>query len=196
MRWLPRWAVWLAGAVPLALLVADILADRLGPDPVVVIEHRLGRTALYFIIASLSVTPLLRLGRLNLIRFRRTLGLLAFSYATLHVLAWAVLDLGLLWAQILRDVVKRPYLIVGASAFVILAILAATSADSMIRRLGAGRWKALHRSIYAGVLLAILHWIWAYKLPPAKALAVGAGVAVILALRLPVVDRAVRALRK
>lgn len=195
MRRVPIPLVWLAGAVPLALLIADTLGNRLGADPVVAIEHRLGRTALYFIIASLTITPLMRLGRINLIRYRRALGLLGFSYALLHVAAWVVLDMGLLWGQILRDVVKRPYLIVGMAAFLILLVMAATSSDSAIRRLGARRWKTLHRAIYAGVLLGILHWLWAYKLWPDKAVAIGVGVVVILALRLPVVDQRLRALR-
>ena len=195
MRRVPIPLVWLAGAVPLALLVADTLGNRLGADPVVAIEHRLGRTALYFIIASLTITPLMRLGRINLIRYRRALGLLGFSYALLHVAAWVVLDMGLLWGQILRDVVKRPYLIVGMAAFLILLAMAATSSDSAIRRLGARRWKTLHRAIYAGVLLGILHWLWAYKLWPDKAVGIGVGVVVILALRLPAVDQRLRALR-
>ena len=194
MRRLPIPVVWLAGAIPLALLVLDTLGGRLGADPVVTIEHRLGRTALYFVIAALTITPLMRLGRVNLVRYRRPLGLLAFSYAVLHVAAWVVLDMGLLWGQILRDVVKRPYLIVGMAAFVILAVMAATSSDSAIRRLGARRWKTLHRALYAGVLLAILHWLWAYKLWPDKAVAIGVGVMVILALRLPAVDQRLRSL--
>ena len=196
MRRLPIGAVWLAGALPLALLVWDTLGNRLGADPVVRIEHRLGRTALYFLIASLCVTPLLRLARVNLVRFRRPLGLLAFSYAVLHVAAWVVLDMGLLWGQLLRDVVKRPYLVVGMTGFAILTAMAATSSDAAIRRLGARRWKALHRGAYVAVSLAILHWLWAYKLWPDKAVAIGAGVALILALRLPVVQRLARSLIK
>lgn len=194
MRRIPIPAVWMAGSVPLMLLVADTLRGRLGADPVVVIEHRLGRTALYFLIASLCVTPLMRLGRINLVRYRRPLGLLAFSYAVLHVTAWVVLDMGLLWGQILRDVVKRPYLIVGMAGFVILAVMAASSSNAAIRRLGARRWKLLHRPVYAAVLLVILHWLWAYKLWPDKAVAIGAGVLLILALRLPAVERRLRAL--
>ena len=141
IRRLPTGVVWGLGSLPLVLLAWDTLAGNLGVDPVRDIEHRLGRTALYFVIAALTITPLMRLGRVNLVRYRRPLGLLAFSYAVLHVAAWVVLDMGLLWGQILRDVVKRPYLIVGMAAFVILAVMAATSSDSAIRRLGARRWK-------------------------------------------------------
>ena len=195
MRRIPLWTLWLAGAVPLGLLLADAFGGRLGADPVVAIEHRLGRTSLYLVIASLCVTPMLRLAKVNLVRFRRTLGLLAFSYALMHVTAWIVFDMGLLWGQLLRDVVRRPYLIVGMAAFMILAVMAATSSDSAIRKLGTRRWKRLHRAVYAAVILAILHWIWAYKLVPDKALAIGALAAAILALRLPAVDRCLRKVR-
>ena len=196
LRRVPIWAVWLLGAIPLALLVWDVLAGAVGVDPVRDIEHRLGRTTLYLVLVTLCVTPLLRLGRINLIRLRRPLGLLAFSYGVLHVLAWAVLDMGLLWQQAARDILKRPYLTFGMAGFVILAILAATSSDSMIRRLGPKRWKAVHRLVYAAVLLGILHWLWAYKLWPPKGLAVGAGAVLLLGLRLPAVSRWLGALKK
>ncbi|HRO16316.1 MAG TPA: protein-methionine-sulfoxide reductase heme-binding subunit MsrQ [Paracoccus sp. (in: a-proteobacteria)] len=196
LRRLPRGAVWGLGAIPLILLVADAVSGRLGIDPVRDIEHRLGRTAIYFVIASLCVTPLLRLGRVNLMKFRRPLGLLGFSYAVLHLGAWLVLDMALLWGQLLRDIAKRPYLTFGMGAFVILAILAATSSDSAIRRLGPVGWRGVHRLVYFAAPLGILHWLWAYKLWPGKGLAVGALVLALLALRLPgVSDRLRRAKR-
>ena len=184
LRRLPVWAVWIMGAVPLALLIADMLGGRLGIDPVRDIEHRLGRTAIYLLIASLAVTPLRRFTGVNLIRFRRAVGLLCFTYAVLHLAAWAILDMGLLWGQALRDIAKRPYLTIGMAGFAILAILAATSSDAAIRRLGAVRWRRLHRLVYAAPLLGILHWLLAYKIWPAKGLAVGALIVVILAPRL------------
>ncbi|WP_246026601.1 sulfite oxidase heme-binding subunit YedZ [Paracoccus luteus] len=196
LRRIPIWAVWLLGAIPLALLVGDVATGNVGVDPIRDIEHRLGRTALYLLIATLSVTPLLRLARINLIRLRRPLGLLTFSYAVVHLLAWAVLDMGLLWEQALRDILKRPYLTFGMAGFVILAILAATSSDSTIRRLGAARWKSVHRLVYGAVLLGVLHWLWAYKLWPPKGLAVGALVLILLGLRLPWVARWLSSVRK
>ena len=196
LRRLPIWSVWLLGSIPLALLVWDVLVGAVGVDPVRDIEHRLGRTTLYLVLVTLCVNPLLRLGRINLIRLRRPLGLLAFSYGVLHVLAWAVLDMGLLWQQAARDILKRPYLTFGMAGFVILAILAVTSSDSMIRRLGPKPWKAVHRLVYAAVLLGILHWLWAYKLWPPKGLAVGAGAVLLLGLRLPAVSRWLGALKK
>lgn len=165
LRLIPVWAVWLAGMLPLVLLVVDTLNGALGVEPVRDIEHRLGRTALYFLVASLAVTPLLRMTRVNLMRFRRALGLLCFSYAVLHVLAWVVMDMGLLWSQILRDLVKRPYLFFGMGCLALLIILAATSNDLSIRRLGGAAWRRIHRLVYVAAPLAALHWIWALKIP-------------------------------
>ncbi len=163
LRRVPEWAVWAAAALPLSLLVYDTLTGRLGVDPIRDIEHRLGRTALYFLIGSLAITPLRRVFRLNAIHLRRALGLVAFSYAALHLAAWVVFDMGLLWSQMLKDVVKRPYLVFGMTAFVILILLAATSNRYSIRRLGR-RWGKLHKLVYAAAILACLHWLWALKL--------------------------------
>lgn len=182
LRRVPVWAVWLAGLVPLAWLVWDVATGAVGVDPVRDIEHRLGRTALYLLIASLCVTPLLRLARVNLMRFRRALGLLCFTYAILHVAAWVAMDMGFLWGQMARDVVKRPYLVMGMAAFLMLAALAITSNDASVRRMGAG-WRRLHRLAYTAVLLVMAHWLWALKLWEGKPLAILAFVGVILALR-------------
>ncbi|SHM13147.1 sulfoxide reductase heme-binding subunit YedZ [Paracoccus solventivorans] len=184
LRRLPTGVVWALGALPLALLVWDTLAGVLGIDPVRDIEHRLGRTAVYFLVASLCVTPLLRLARVNLMKFRRPLGLLAASYAGLHLLAWVVLDMGLRWEQALKDIARRPYLTIGMAALAILLILAATSSNAAIRRLGAHRWGAIHRLVYLAAPLALFHWLLAHKIWPAKPLLILGAVAILLALRL------------
>ena len=181
-RRVPVWVVWALGLVPLAVLGCDLAQGGLGPDPVAAIEHRLGRTAVYLLLATLSVTPILRFCRINLVRFRRALGLLTFLYAALHLTAWVVLDMGLMWSEALRDVVRRPYLKIGMAAWVILAILAATSSNRAIRALGR-RWKTLHRLVYPAAGLAILHWLMAYKLWPAWGLTMGAALVILLALR-------------
>ncbi|MCQ0969503.1 protein-methionine-sulfoxide reductase heme-binding subunit MsrQ (plasmid) [Paracoccus sp. TK19116] len=185
-RMVPVWAVWLGGMIPLALLVFDTLTNRLGIDPVRDIEHRLGRTALYFLIATLLVTPVLRLTRVNLIRFRRALGLITFTYAVLHVAAWIGFDMGLVWSQMLRDVVKRPYLIFGMVAFVILIALAVTSNNASIRKMGSGGWRRLHKLIYIAAPVAALHWLWALKVWEVKPLAILAVILALLALRVVV----------
>lgn len=195
LRRIPEWAVWVAGGLPLALLVYDTLTGGLGVDPVRDIEHRLGRTALYFLIATLAVTPIRHLFKINLIHLRRALGLLSFSYALLHLLAWVVFDMGLLWAQMLQDVLKRPYLIFGMLAFVILILLAVTSNRFSIRRLGRN-WLRLHKLIYVAAVLACLHWLWALKLWTSWPLSCAAAILVLLMLRLPVITQAIKNIRE
>ena len=194
LRRMPNGIVWLLGAMPLALLVWDTVAGRLGVDPVRDIEHRLGRTALYFVVGSLCFTPALRLFRINLVKFRRPVGLVAFTYAALHLGAWVVLDMGLLWAQLLADIVKRPYLVLGMIAFTILAVMAATSSNRVLRKLGPVRWRQVHRLIYAAASLAVLHWLVSHKIWPAWGMTVGAAILLLLALRIPVIQTNVRKL--
>lgn len=182
LRRIPEWAVWLLGGLPLLLLGYDTLTGQLGVDPVRDIEHRLGRTALYFLIASLAVSPARRLFRLNATHLRRVLGLLCFSYASLHLAAWVVFDMGLLWPQMLRDVIKRPYLIFGMASFVILILLAITSNRFSIRRLGRG-WGRLHKLVYPAAVLASLHWLWALKLWTAWPLFCAGTILLLLSLR-------------
>lgn len=178
-RRLPVWAVWAAGLIPLALLVWDTFMGGLGIDPIRDIEHRLGRTALYFLIASLCVTPLLRVVGISLMKFRRALGLLAFTYAGLHVLSWLTMDMGFLWAQMGRDIIKRPYLLLGMVGFVILLALAVTSNNASIRRMGGQAWRKLHKLVYLAAPLVALHWILALKVFPVTP---GFWLVVILAL--------------
>ena len=183
LRHVPVSAVWLAGLIPLALLVLDTLGGHLGVDPVRDIEHRLGRTAIYFLIATLTVTPLLRLTRVNLMRFRQALGLICFTYLVCHLAAWIAFDMGFLWAQIVRDVVKRPYLIFGMIAFLMLLALAVTSNRWSIRRMGAG-WRHLHRLIYPAAILAAAHWLWALKVWESWPLMILSVILTLLSLRL------------
>ncbi|TRW98584.1 sulfoxide reductase heme-binding subunit YedZ [Paracoccus sp. M683] len=186
LRRIPVWAVWLAGAFPLGLLIWDIFTGGLGVEPVRDIEHRLGRTALYFLIATLSVTPLLRITGISLMRFRRALGLICFSYAMLHVASWVSMEMGFRWQQMLGDVVKRPYLIFGMSALVMLVALAVTSNDSSIRRMCAAGWRRLHRLVYPAAVLASIHWIWALKLWEQKPLMILGAILLLLLLRLAI----------
>lgn len=166
LRRLPVWSVWLAGLFPLCLLIWDIFNGGLGVEPVRDVEHRLGRTALYFLIASLAVTPLLRIAGISLMKFRRALGLLCFTYAGLHLLSWVTMDMAFLWSQMVRDVFKRPYLLFGMSALLLLLPLAITSNNLSIRRMGGQAWRKLHKLVYLAAPLVALHWIWALKTFP------------------------------
>lgn len=184
LRKLPVWAVYLAGALPLAWIVWLLFTDGLGIDPVKQIEHRLGKIGLQLIVAGLAVTPLRRLAGLNLLRFRRAIGVLAFSYVVLHLAAWLVLDMALLWRQILGDIVKRPYLTLGMAGFLALLPLAATSNDRALRRLGGMRWRRLHRLVYPAALLGGVHYLWLVKAWPPEPFVYLGAILVLLALRL------------
>lgn len=186
LRRIPVWALWLGGLVPLALLVWDAATGGLGIDPVRDIEHRLGRTALYVLVAGLAVTPVLRITGISFMRFRRALGLLCFTYAGLHVLSWAVMDMALLWGAMARDVVKRPYLVFGMAAFLMLAALAVTSNDASLRRMGTQAWRGLHRLVYVAAPLVALHWIWALKTFPVEPVLWLMAILVLLGLRIAV----------
>jgi methionine sulfoxide reductase heme-binding subunit len=157
-RRVPTWVVYLGGLVPLVLLVWGAVANDLGADPVKALERQLGLLGLQFLLASLAITPLRRLG-LNLIRFRRALGLLAFSYIALHLVAWVWLDMGLRWSEMAADLVKRPYIIAGMVGFAALLPLAATSTNAAIRRMGPAAWGRLHKLAYLAILAGILHFV-------------------------------------
>lgn len=181
LRRLPTWPVWLAGVLPLVWLIWAAIAGGLGVDPVKEIEKSLGLWALQFLLASLCVTPL-RWAGLNLIRFRRALGVTAFLYAALHFVAWLGLDMALRWEEIGRDLVKRPYIIVGMVGLVTMIPLALTSTDSAIRRLGGAKWRKLHRLAYVAGLAGALHFTILVKSWPLEPLIyLGAVTAVLLA---------------
>lgn len=184
LRRIPVWAVWLAGAVPFAVLLWDIFTGGLGVDPVQEVEHRLGQTALYFLIGGLAVTPLLRLTGVSLMRFRRAIGVICFAYALPHVLAWVVLDMGLLWGQMARDILKRPYLLFGMGSFLILIALAMTSNNLSLRRMSGQAWRRLHKLVYVAAPLAAMHWLWAIKVNEIAPIFWAAVIALLLASRL------------
>lgn len=190
-RRVPTRAVYLLGCVPLVLLVWGAVTGGLGVEPVKAIEHRLGELGLQFLLASLAITPLRRLG-LNLIRFRRALGLLAFFYISLHLVAWVWLDMGLRWAEMAADLVKRPYVILGMVGFLALLPLAATSTNAAIRAMGPVAWGRLHRLAYVAILAGILHLVLLSKVWTVEVL-VYAGLALaLLGVRL-IPRRALRA---
>lgn len=157
-RKVPTSVVYGLGALPLALLLWGAVSGGLGVEPVKAIEHRLGELGLQFLLASLAITPLRRLD-LNLLRFRRALGLLAFGYVVLHLTAWIWLDMGLRWSEMAADLYKRPYVILGMVGFLALVPLALTSTNAAIRRLGPKSWGRLHKLSYVAILAGTLHLV-------------------------------------
>ena len=192
MRFGPRqllWAKWMVfglSLLPLLRLIVLGLQDRLTANPIEFITRATGDWTLYFLCLTLAVTPLRRVTGLNaLIRFRRMLGLFTFFYASLHFLTFIWFDHFFDLAEMVRDILKRPFIAMGFSAFVLLVPLALTSNDLMLRKLGR-RWSVLHRLIYLIAILALLHFWWmrAGKNNFTEPLVIGSVIAVLLALRL------------
>jgi methionine sulfoxide reductase heme-binding subunit len=182
-RRVPTWAVYSLGVVPLGFLVWGAVTNELGADPVKAVEHRLGLLGLQFLIASLAISPLRRAG-LNLIRFRRALGLLAFFYVVLHLVAWIWLDMGLRWSEMAADLWKRPYIIAGMVGLAALLPLALTSTNAAIRQMGPVAWGRLHRLAYLAILAGILHFVLLSKVWTTEVLLYAALSLGLLAIRL------------
>lgn len=177
--------VVVGGILPAVVLVIRLLTGSLGADPAEDLEHSTGLTALVLLLSSLAMTPLKRVtGLAALVRLRKPLGLWAFAYAVLHLSCYLVFDQSLLWGEIANDVLKRPYITVGFSAFLILLLLAVTSPTPMIRRLGGQRWQRLHRLAYVAAVLAVLHFLWLVKLDITRPVIAGLVLIGLLALRI------------
>ncbi len=178
------WALYAIGMTPGIWTFYLALNDQLGADPLKTLERTLGLWALRFLVVGLAITPLRRVGGPNLVRYRRTVGLLAFFYALFHVTVYVVLDQGLDVAAIVADIVKRPFITIGMVAFAILTPLAITSNATMIRRLGGAAWQRLHRWVYVAAAAAALHFIMLLKTVTFEAAFYAAMVALFLAFRL------------
>ena len=156
-----RAALHLLCWLPAAWLFYLAATDGLGANPAEALLRSLGDWALRFLCVALAVTPLRQwLHWPQLAAYRRMLGLYTFLYATLHWLAYVVFDMGLDWAGIVADLPKRPFILVGTLAWLVLLVLAVTSIPALVRRLGGRRWQKLHRAVYAVAALAVLHFLW------------------------------------
>ena len=168
----PRWfsrvlllAVCLPGVFALGAFVSDLLLHTrwFGSNPIKEGEHFLGDWTLRFLVATLAITPLRRLtGWVWLTRHRRTLGLTAFSYLMAHWLTYALLDIQLDWHDLVRDLIKRPYIMIGMAGLVMMLPLAITSTQRMMRRLGR-RWGLLHRLVYVIPIAGVIHFWMSVK---------------------------------
>jgi sulfoxide reductase heme-binding subunit YedZ len=155
--------------IPAALAIGWTLSDILegtryfGSNPVKEVEHFLGRWTLRLICATLTITPLRQITGWNwLAKHRRTLGLFAFSYVTLHWIAYAALDVQFNWAELTKDLLKRPYIYLGMTALLLMLPMAITSTKAMIKRLGKN-WGRLHKAIYVIAIIGVIHYGMAVK---------------------------------
>ena len=147
--------------LPFAWLAYGAFTDGLGANPAEFLIRATGDWTLRFICSALAVTPLRVMAKLNgLARFRRMTGLYAYFYVVLHLLCYSWFDMGFEWGDIARDIAKRPFILVGFSAFVLLTPLAATSFNRAIKAMGAKRWQRLHKLVYPIAGLGLLHFFW------------------------------------
>jgi sulfoxide reductase heme-binding subunit YedZ len=152
------------GLVPLALMLWDLYRKRVGANPLEFVTRTTGMLALVFLVISLAVTPLRRTTGLNwLVRFRRMLGLFAFFYGSLHLLTYVAFDRFFHLTTIPADVVKRPFIAIGMTAFLLMLPLAITSTDKMVKRLGGRRSALLHRVVYVSGIFGVLHYYMLVK---------------------------------
>ncbi|MEO4045325.1 protein-methionine-sulfoxide reductase heme-binding subunit MsrQ [Hoeflea sp. CAU 1731] len=177
-------AVYAVGFIPAVWTFYLGIIDQLGADPMRVLEQTLGLWALRFLIITLAITPLRDLFGYNFVRYRRAFGLLCFYYTLLHLTTYVVLDQNLNIAVILNDVFKRPFITAGVLSFVVLTLLAITSNNMMIHRMGAASWIKLHRFVYLAAAAAAVHFILLVKSWPMEPLVYFAIVMTLLACRL------------
>jgi sulfoxide reductase heme-binding subunit YedZ len=153
--------LWLLCLWPFVWLVWGAASDSLGANPAEYLIRATGDWTLRVLCFTLAVTPLrVMIGMPEMAKFRRMLGLFTYFYVVLHLLCYSWLDMGFEWADMATDIAKRPFILVGFSAFVLLTPLALTSFNRAIRWLGAKRWQWLHRLVYGVAVLAVLHFFW------------------------------------
>lgn len=182
-RKVPAWFVYILGILPAAWFLYEGLTGGSGADPIKALEHELGEFALKLLILGLCITPLRKHLGVNLLKFRRAIGVMTLVYVVLHLLVWLVLDVQIV-SQIWADILKRPYITVGMVGFALMIPLALTSNNFSVRKLGA-RWRKLHKLTYGIAFLGALHFVMVAKgiqLEPSLYMVVVLG---LIALRVP-----------
>ena len=162
LRKLPAWPLYVLGAGWAVWQFYLGATGGLGVEPIKALEHRYGELALQSLIVTLCVTPLRQHVGLNLLKFRRALGLLSFFFVVAHFAVWAVLDVQTL-ERVWADILKRPYITVGMAAFLLMIPLAITSNNLSLRRIGAATWRRLHKLTYVIAVLGAVHFVWLAK---------------------------------
>jgi sulfoxide reductase heme-binding subunit YedZ len=183
MRRVPAWTVYIVGIAYSVWLFYLGLTGGLGVEPIKSLEHAYGLLGLQSLIAGLAVTPLRNYTGVNLIKFRRAIGLMTFYYILLHLLVWLVLDVQIL-SQIWADILKRKYITVGMAAFVLMIPLALTSNNRALRKIGPVRWRQLHKLTYAVAIMGALHFLWLVKGIQLEPILYTAAIGILLATRI------------
>lgn len=184
LRRIPAWPIYVIATAWVAWVFYKGVSGRLGPDPINALELSYGLLGLQLLIAGLAVTPLRRFAGLNLLKFRRALGVTAFFVILAHFLVWAVLDVQSV-SRVWMEIVKRPYVTVGMVAFMGLIPLAITSNNYMLKKVGGMQWRKLHKLTYPICILAGVHFLWLVKGFQIEPIIYIALILVLLALRFP-----------
>lgn len=172
--------------IPFLLLVWQAVTDSFGANPVEEITHQTGLWALRILLLTLAISPLRKLSGISeWIRLRRMIGLYCFFYACLHFITYAWLDQGFDPGLIFDDVIERPYITFGFTAFVLLIPLAATSVNRVVRYMGGKRWKRLHRLVYVCAIAGVLHYLWLVKADYLNPMIYLLALLILLSFRLP-----------
>lgn len=187
VKWVLKPLVFLVCLLPLVFLVRDGLEGNLSANPISDITNTTGTWTLRFLLVTLAITPVRRItGWNNLLRFRRMLGLFAFLYVALHFTTYIYLDQFFDFAEILKDVAKRPFITVGFASFLILLALALTSNNRITKWMGGKRWQALHRLVYIAGIGGVIHYLWLVKADSQRPLIYGGILLVLLGFRVAV----------
>ena len=177
-------SVFVFALVPFAILLLRIYGNDLGPDPAQELSIETGEWTLRMLLITLAITPLRQItNRVSFIRYRRMLGLFALFYASLHFLSWMIFLLGFRFFAIMEELVERPYITVGFSAYLILLVLGITTPKAMVRKLGKN-WKRLHRLVYVAAVLGTIHLLWILRSNIGEAVFYGTILVVLLGYRL------------
>ena len=163
LRKVPAWPLYILGLLPPVWLFYQAVTGALGVDPVKTMEHQMGEWGLQLLIVSLMITPIRKHVGLNLVKYRRAIGLLAFFYILGHLMVWLSLDIQFRWGEIWKDILKRPAITIGMVGFTVMIPLALTSWNGAIRRLGAAAWQRVHKLAYLAVLAGGIHYVMVVK---------------------------------
>jgi sulfoxide reductase heme-binding subunit YedZ len=180
---IPAWPLYIVLVVPGIWVFYQAVNNQLGADPLKALEFQLGVYALQLLVATLVITPLRNLLGINLIKYRRAIGLMAFFYVLAHLLTYLWLDQQWWWGAIYKDLTKRPYIIIGMLSALTLLPLAVTSNNASIKRLGAASWKKLHRLAYFAAMGGAVHYVLLRKIWEQEPITYVAVVAVLLMYR-------------
>jgi sulfoxide reductase heme-binding subunit YedZ len=162
-RKIPTWLVYLLYVLPIPYFFYSAQTGGMGVEPINALEREMGQITLQLIIIGLAITPLRKYLGLNLLKFRRAIGVLAFSYVVVHLGIWVLLDMNLRWGQMWADIWKRPYITIGMVAFLMMIPLAITSNNLSVRKLGGATWRKLHKLMYLIAPLGAVHFIMVQK---------------------------------